>query len=177
VLFDNSYALRAFQEGIEHLQPADWSKLRAIVRTRMPDATGWSIVAQADDLIQEVVLRTLEGKRRYDPAISLIAFLIQGTKSIASGWHKSEDKYRSASQAEPSYAPQPEMELTKEEVFRRLWNRLKDDVVGRQVFALWWEGFTGREIQESLDIDGRAFDAARKRIFRLIKSLSPMRPA
>jgi DNA-directed RNA polymerase specialized sigma24 family protein len=149
-------------------------------------AQGKEAGCEGQDLLQEALLRTFAGDRRWNCVVPFDCYLKGVIKSLAYNCHSADAlQHRSHTQqteaeAESScldqaasVAPNVECQLEAIERLQHIRTLLKDDPIAMAVLDSWNKGMTGPEIQKSMGLSNSAYDTTRKRIRR---KADPWRP-
>lgn len=166
------------------LTDADLLRLRAVARLRaraLPPAggTGWP------DLLQEAVLRALDGSRRWPPGVPLMVFLGGVMRSLcAEHWrrYRREGKELSAVAGAaanawqgtvarvPDHSPgsDPEQSYASAQALAALDRLFADDAVALRVLAGLADGLTAAEIRHLYDLGEMEYDTIRRRMRRAL---------
>ena len=167
--------------AIEALSPGDKLKLAAI-DDRMRGGTGLG----RGDLVQEAVLRALDGSRKCPRSISIMAFLVESMRSIAG--HERVKNRRNvpltevgetldASVLDPAILPRNAEDglIDKQEsaVVQAIHAEFEDDPEAQLVLMGWMDGLRGAAMLEATDLNQGQFDYAAKRIRTKMRRLYP----
>lgn len=162
------------RRAIDALTTADIRKLRRYATLRMSAYRGMIFNSDADELLDEAIVRTLEQKRKWNyEHVDFVTHLLGCMRSIANGLIVRA--YR-----EVEVLTEYERNRQKEE-FDHYWpkqildqvrHRLRNDGVALQVLDLALLENSRREICQALNMRADVYDAARKRISRCIDSLA-----
>jgi DNA-directed RNA polymerase specialized sigma24 family protein len=167
--------------AIEALSPGDKLKL-AVIDDRMRGGTGLG----RGDLLQEVVLRALDGSRKCPRSVSFMAFLVESMRSIA-GHERAKnrrnvpltevDETLDASVLDPDSLPQnAEDGLIDEQesaLVQAIHTEFDDDPEAQLVLMRWMDGLRGAAMLEATGLNQRQFDYAAKRIRTKMRRLYP----
>ena len=140
------------------------------------------------DLMQEAMMLTLSGDRRWNKSVTFPAHLLGVIRSTAWNWGKKFDEDEARLESElvtqdcegneqnpflnaPSTHPSPERITVVNDLLDRVQPLLKDDQLASQVFEGLRGGLTGPDIQEILGIAQDEFDAKVKKIYRRARSV------
>jgi DNA-directed RNA polymerase specialized sigma24 family protein len=145
-------------QAIEKLSKADLCKIRKVAELK-----GWH---DWEDLLSEVLLRALMGKRRYDKSIDFVTFLIGSMRGMHSN---NKEKSRKLEQLDPAY----DLASREKRVDERLQDEadlaerlqlLGDDPEARMLFLDLACGMNKQEIKLKRSLSDRKFAAIMKRI-------------
>ena len=110
-----------------------------------------------DDLLQETVLRVLEGRRRWPRRLPKISFLAGVARSIASDW-------RSQQLDLPSFAPDPEGDAIANLDFEKLLNLFSDDPAAQTIIVGIADGARGEELKVLSGLKDTQYESKRAKI-------------
>jgi RNA polymerase sigma-70 factor (ECF subfamily) len=171
------------REAIESLSDPDLARLQA-VSFRYGGGSG---VSSADDLLQESVLRALDGRRRCPRGVGVVRFLAEAMRSIAS----SERKTAGRRPEEPLVhvtedgRPLPVPDASKavdvelggrqeaEQILQSVMGLFADDDVATTIVEGDIDGLTPGEIRDLLDLDETSYNTKRRLIRRRIQKAFP----
>jgi hypothetical protein len=144
----------------------EYERLLRFAHYRMLGVRVWVSDTDAKDLANEAIIRTLEGKRIWDPEKQpLFIHLLGCVSSIANGRFKQAAKFTELSDSHVSKERiQPQLEAKAN--IERLRSRLRGDTVALRVLQTLLDGDPPMEAQETLRIPQKVYTAARKRIYR-----------
>jgi len=170
--------------AIRTLTDVGWVRLRKIAR-----AFALSRPADADDLLQRAMMRTLEGKRRCPRDVDIIKFLADVMRSIASDWAKARRRrpdHRAVPLEggpddppidPPEDRPDQEEQLIEAEEAARLRQRVidlfADDVEAQVMVEGIMEGMEGEALRATTGLDKTAFASKRRQIRRQLDKTYP----
>jgi RNA polymerase sigma-70 factor (ECF subfamily) len=167
---DIGHALRA-------LSDEDLVRLKALARLwsrGLPGGLGWV------DVLNEAIVRTLDGSRHWPPGVPLLAFLSGVMRSICddhwrrvrqeSGWLvQGQDASDAGTAAEEAEAPpDPERVLAAAQALASVNQLFASDAAALKIIAGLAEGLTAREICRLYDMSEREYDSTRKRMRRTL---------
>jgi DNA-directed RNA polymerase specialized sigma24 family protein len=147
---------------------ADLLRLKAIARLHargLPGGVDWM------DLLQEAILRALQGSRRRPPDLPIVAFLAGVMRSIRSEhWRRVQREAEAHAQlAAQSQAPaEPEQRLAAAQALAAIDRLFADDVAALQIIAGLGEGLAPDGIREVYRMSKRDYDSTRKRMRRIL---------
>lgn len=166
--------------AVEALTPADKLKLSAI-DDLMRGGTGFG----KGDLVQEAVLRALDGSRKCPRHVPIMAFLIETMRSIA-GHERTKhgrtvfvadlDDPVPAGVSDPAAGCDPEEELIRKQeaaAVQRIDRLFGDDPEAQLVLMGWSEELKGAALQEATGLDSGKLHYAIKRIRTRMRKLYP----
>lgn len=169
-------------DAIRALQSKDLRRLRVsgrlLSRPNTRTAFGWT----ADDLLQEAILRTYEGNRRWRPErVDFVRHLTEAMRSIASQWRRQGQPPGEHGAVDvgalPDNRPSPVAEADEQEEaaaeMARLQTQFQDDE--HATYILWGieEGQDRAGIMEKAGMTLKHYDAARKRLTRAALKSKP----
>lgn len=170
---DDLATLGEVKKAIEALTNADYAKLMLIARyfckARIADPS-----IESDDLLQEAIVRTLTGTRKWKKGISLLKHLDRTMESISSYYIEKQSKSpridslsdNNEQLQAPIPAPSVSIEVTdKIESVLRLF---KNDEIALKYLQLKGEGLQPSDIQSKLNINNTQYDTITRRIRRRI---------
>ena len=159
--------------AIQALSDADLVRLKALARLwsrGLPAGLGWA------DVLNEAILRALEGTRSWPPGVPLVAFLSGVMRSICDDqWRQLRrealarhgDVTELAASAEDG-APGIERTLAAAQALVEINRLFAGDPPVLKIIAGLSEGLTAREIQQAYRMAERDYDTARKRMRRAL---------
>ncbi|MCB1058132.1 MAG: hypothetical protein KDD11_21745 [Acidobacteria bacterium] len=133
------------------------------------------------DLIQEAMLRTLDGDRKWQPAkVTFVQHLYGAIKSIAYAWRTKSERGDAAEVPDSDHARSSELTvetfgsssgnpvtaLEVREDLNRIHEYFREDRDVVEILAGWEEGMGGPEIQELAEISENEYRAAVRRLRR-----------
>ncbi len=154
---------------ISSLQKVDWAKLQLIARSFFKIRSLSHTWAEPEDLLQEAIIKTLGGERKWRKSrVSIIRHLERTMESISG--HIAEHRATSSeklSLIRPSSGPpSPEKVLQDKTSLQNIRETLGEDAEAFEVLFLRAEGRSSAEIRTLLCIGPKEYDAIRKRIDR-----------
>lgn len=165
------------REAIEGLSDADYAKLmliaRGFARTRIRGS-----VVEPEDLLQEAVAKTLDGRRTWNRSVSILKHLDRVMESDAG--HVAEKQATHAPGPIPegadepaASAPDPSIAVVAQDELDDLLGLFAGDEQALDVVHLRREGFSASEIQQELGMSKTRYETVTKRIRRRVaKNLS-----
>jgi len=174
-------------EAINALEAAEFLYLRNFARARanLLRYLGKDKGRDEQDLLQEAIVATLEGRRTWNEEISLVKHLTGAMRSISSAWgqeraetHFEEEPVQSSTEGSPSSREDilpavtidPERIVQAREDLKRVHDLFSEDALALDVVTLRGQGFTSKEIQKQLAISAAEFEAASRRVRRTLNS-------
>lgn len=167
-------------EGLRRLSDDDLRKLGQVARIR---AIGLHAVDWEADLLHEAIVRMLDGRRKWPREVSLVTFLVETMRSIASDhWRRLENPVvRSESEVvadgeadgsvvgnAPDEAMQPERRAMAAETLAAIEALFGEDADALQVIDGMASGRSPREIQEETGMDATRYASTQRRIRRRV---------
>ena len=167
--------------------PADWQRAKTIATAMCKGLNGWT----PDDLLQEVLVKLLDGTRVWPSGVHPLVVLKTAMHSIASNARKHEDASpidddvaldpheADADDATPvvhgKSTVTPEDQTSGKQQLAALYAALGGDAELEFVVLAWANGLRGAEAREELGWDDKRYDAARNRLQRRLAALDPDR--
>jgi RNA polymerase sigma-70 factor (ECF subfamily) len=168
---DVEAAIRAFSV-------LEWSRLNQLAKS-FTFKTGWGF----EDLLQEAIMRTLQGTRNCPTDVDIMKHLIDAMSSIADG---EREKAHNQTPHEPTAMPgvedaedPPSSEWSAEEnlVYEagraEILATFDDDPVARDLVEGILAGFDTEQLKELTGLQGTAYNTKRTLIRRRLLKLSP----
>ncbi len=168
-------------------QPADWQRAKAIADGFCGGLTGW----KPDDLLQETMLKLLDGTRIWPRGIHPLVVLKTAMHSVASNVRKHNDASPidesmvvdplevedddKTPQAHGKVTVTPEDETSGKQQMAALYAALGGDEDLELLVIAWAGGARGAEAREELGWDEKKYDAVRNRLLRRLAVLDPDR--
>jgi len=161
--------------AIHALSDAQLVRLRALARLwsrGLPGGLGWA------DVLNEAIVRVLDGSRPWPPGVPLLAFLSGVMRSICDDqWRRARreallrvgdlaDRIPAGEETEP--APDPERVLAAAQALAAIHELFAADPCALKIIAGLAEGLTAAEICRHYDMAERDYDTARKRMRRAL---------
>jgi hypothetical protein len=162
----------AIAAALHALVPSgEYERLVRFAHWRLLGIKVWVSDTEAQDLANEAIIRTLEGKRIWNPEKhSLFIHLVRCVSSIANERFKQTGKFAELSDVHASkerIQPQLEAKLN----MQRLRTRLRGDKIALSVLETMLDDDPPMEARKALKIPPNVYAAARKRIYRQAKRL------
>jgi len=163
--------------AIRDLSDTDLLRLRALAALRargLPGGITWS------DLLNEAVLRALDGSRRWSPDVPLVAFLAGIMRSLSSEyWHRSrrevvamrslhDDDGGAAQWHALVSASDPERAVAAAEMSAAIDRLFAADAMALRIIAGLANGLTAAEIRRLYGLDEVDYDTIRRRMRRTL---------
>ncbi len=149
------------------LTDADLLRLRAVARLRAralpPGSVGWP------DLLQESVLRALDGSRSWPAGVALIAFLGGIMRSLCTE-HWRRYRWEGIADCVPDSSPgsDPERSYASVQALAALDRLFADDPVALRVLAGLADDLSAAEIRLHYGLSEVEYDTARRRMRRTL---------
>ncbi|HEV2855671.1 MAG TPA: hypothetical protein VHC97_22985 [Thermoanaerobaculia bacterium] len=178
-------------QAIAGLTTADLRKLQKFARFRMAALGRLSRGRDHEDLLEEAMTATLDGRRAWrKSSVTFVNHLIAVMRSTSDNWATREDQ-REVVEAELYGAAQGEDEaddllgavkptpagqdtqLIEKEALEALEASVSDDPVAREVLSALQLGLKGQELKETLGITEDQLRAAMRKIDRRTQALQP----
>jgi DNA-directed RNA polymerase specialized sigma24 family protein len=155
-------------------------RLKEFAQWRMRVVGRKALGRNAEDLVSEALVSTLEGRRVWNEEVDFYRHLLGAIRSISSRWRGTavEEYPQSQLSNEPGQGPiesvatnvDPERILGAKERLEQVKKLFETDSLASQVVALFGLGYTAKEVQKELAISAREYGAAAKRIRRKLDS-------
>jgi DNA-directed RNA polymerase specialized sigma24 family protein len=156
--------------AIRALSDTDLVRLKALAQLwsrGLPGGLGWV------DILNEAIVRVLDGSRPWPPAVPLLAFLSGVMRSIClDHWRRArrevtgEDLDAMVEEAEE--APDQERTLAAAQALSEVTRLFAHDPQARKIIAGLTEGLSAKEIQRHYAMSETEYDSARKRMRRTL---------
>jgi hypothetical protein len=166
------------EAAIRSFSVADWARLRKLGKAFEYD-TGW----EREDLVQEAILRTLQGTRNCPNDIDVMKHLIETMSSIADGEReKAHNQALHLPTAQPGLqgAVDPtsaewsaEEKLLYEGEVAEILANFDDDPVARELVEGILAGFDTEQLKELTGLEGTPYNSKRTLVRRRLLKLSP----
>ena len=151
--------------AIDSLSEDEIDYLLNYAHYRMLRARAMVLHSDAEDLLNEAILRTRGGTRKWNPTKTFRAHLVGCMNSIANEWSKRGSKYTTLSDSHVSkYTTEAGVEARLN--LDRLQRSLRGDSVALSVLETVQDGLSPKEACQLLNIDEHIYWAARKRLKR-----------
>jgi hypothetical protein len=190
VPIDGKKAVRTREEveaNIRAFSAADWARLHKLANSFKFD-TKWDL----EDLLQEAIVRTLQGTRNCPIDVTVIKHLIETMSSIADGEREKAHNQTPHVPISPASidttveptgqrADPPSLDWSAEErlVYEsgktEILTMFNDDSVARELVDGVLAGFDTEQLQELTGLRGTAYNTKRTLIRRRLLKLSPKR--
>ena len=158
--------------ALQALSDADLVRLKALARLwsrGLPGGFGWA------DMLNEAIVRVLDGSRPWPPDVPLLAFLSGVMRSICDDqWRRARREplvrrpVRSRGVPAEETAPDPERTLVAAQALAEVHRLFADDPCALKIIAGLGEGLSAREICRLYGMAEREYDTARKRMRRAL---------
>ena len=159
--------------AIRVLSDTDLVRLKALARLwsqGLPGGLGWV------DVLNEAIVRVLDGSRPWPPGVPLLAFLSGVMRSICDDhWRRARRERSGAEEAdldalveEAQAAPDQERTLAAAQALAEVNRLFANDPAARKIIAGLTEGLDAREIRRLYDLSELEYDTARKRMRRAL---------
>ncbi len=155
--------------AMKALSESELRRLRSYAASMEFVLRGLRYYADADDLLHEAIARTLDGIRKWKPQRVDLPMHLKGCmRSIADEY---DEKGRRHSEKPLEEVPsEDEPGLYRRVLLKKASLFLKSDAVAFEVFNLLLCGHTAGTVRSILDIDGKTYNAARKRMIRNLRA-------
>ncbi|MGE0420693.1 MAG: sigma-70 family RNA polymerase sigma factor [Reyranellaceae bacterium] len=157
--------------ALKALSDADLVRLKSLARLwsrGLPGGIGWA------DVLNEAILRSLDGSRRWPPDVPLLAFLSGVMRSIRDEhWRRARRDHAllvASPDADGSVAApdNPERVLAAAQALGAINVLFADDPAALKILAGLAEGMTAGDIRLHYDMSEREYDSTRKRMRRAL---------
>jgi len=157
--------------ALRTLSDADLVRLKSLARLwsrGLPGGFGWA------DVLNEAIMRSLDGSRRWPPEVPLLAFLSGVMRSICDEHWRRARRDRALLVAAPDahgsvIAPDnPERVLAAAQALGAINGLFADDPAALKILAGMAEGMTAHDIRLHSDMSERDYDSTRKRMRRAL---------
>ncbi len=170
---DDQFAtLQEARSAIENLQDTDYKKLMLIACHFAKNKLKGTII-EPDDLLHQAILKTLNGRRRWNRRFSIIEHL-DGVMKSDSGHEADKRTARGFSQLPEDNVesidqqPSPEALLLIRDELKDLLDLFDGDEIALKLLRLKGDGFSASEIQLELGIEKKHYETVTKRIRRRV---------
>ncbi len=157
--------------ALRALSDADLVRLKALARLwsrGLPGGLGWT------DILNEAVVRCLDGSRRWPPDVPLLAFLSGVMRSICDdhwrrmrrdlGWLVADP----ASGERVAAPGDPERLVASAQALSAIHGLFAADPAAQKVLAGMTDGLAASDIRARYDMSAREYDSTRKRMRRTL---------
>jgi DNA-directed RNA polymerase specialized sigma24 family protein len=159
--------------AIRALSDPDLVRLKALARLwsrGLPGGLGWV------DVLNEAIVRVLDGSRAWPPGVPLLAFLSGVMRSICDDhWRRARREFAGDHLADPGAlveeaegAPDPERTLAAAQALAEVNRMFARDPQVQKILAGLAEGLGAREICQRYGLSDVEYDTARKRMRRAL---------
>jgi DNA-directed RNA polymerase specialized sigma24 family protein len=159
--------------AIRVLSDGDLVRLKALARLwsrGLPGGLGWV------DVLNEAIVRVLDGSRPWPPGVPLLAFLSGVMRSICDDhWRRARRELPVADEAdldalveEAEAAPDQERTLAAAQALAEVNRLFANDPQAQKIIAGLAEGLGAREICRLYELSEQEYDTARKRMRRAL---------
>ena len=165
-------------QAMAGLTTVDLRKLQRFARFRMAALGGLSRGRDHEDLLEEAMTATLDGRRTWrKSSVTLVNHLMAVMRSTSDNWATREDQ-REVVEAKLYGAAQDEdasqdTQLIEKEALEALEASISDDSVAREVLSALQLGLKGQELKETLGITEDQLRAATRKLDRRAQALQP----
>lgn len=154
--------------AIHALSDSDLVRLKALARLwsrGLPGGIGWA------DVLNEAIVRVLDGSRPWPPQVPLLAFLSGVMRSICDDhWRRARREF-SRDELDPQASeetPDPERTLAAAQQLAAVHQLFAGDRCALKIIAGLAEGLGAREICAHYGLTAVEYDSARKRMRRAL---------
>ncbi len=157
--------------ALRALSDTDLVRLKALARLwsrGLPGGLGWV------DVLNEAVVRSLDGSRRWPPDVPLLAFLSGVMRSIRDEHWRRARRDHALLVATPDQSwsvaatDDPERVLAAAQALGAITSLFADDPAALKILAGLAEGMTATDIRLHYDMSERDYDTTRKRMRRTL---------
>ncbi len=176
---DDCYTVAEVKALLASLDREDHARLAQIAKYRVSMSPG----LESQELLNEAVVRVLEGVRGWPRGIDAIRVLDMAMKSIVNAelkhrkvvldHAKREQQSLAGSVVNAATSPTMENGLHAEQLLDRIFGALSSDPEVLGVAMGRAEGMTGCEIQRQFNLSAKQYEAARRRYTRKITNIIP----
>ncbi len=156
------------ERALRRLSDGDLLRLRALASLRargLPGGIAWA------DLLQEAVLRALDGSRGWPAGVPFVAFLAGVMRSLAGEyWRRSqrEAKIVEAASGAADRAGDPEQAYAAGQALAAIDRVFAEDPTALKIIAGLADGLTAAEIQRHYGMSALEYDNGRRRMRRTL---------
>lgn len=160
-------------DALAAITQEDFGRLCAYARSRLFYVLLYIPHLQASDLITEAIVRTLDGRRKWDTDYPLEIHLWRTADSIAWELGQQHSKLLAIRNRNRNYHEDGDVDRTLQasQLLNRLMTRLAGDTVATNVLNSRLEGFQPNQTCQMLNITDHVYQAARKRIVRAFERI------
>lgn len=157
--------------ALRMLSDADLVRLKALARLwsrGLPGGLGWA------DVLNEAIVRSLDGSRRWPPDVPLLAFLSGVMRSICDEhWRRARRDHALLVVAPDQVwsvvaTDDPERVLAAAQTLGAINGMFADDAAALKIIAGLAEGMSATDIRLHYDMSEREYDSTRKRMRRAL---------
>jgi DNA-directed RNA polymerase specialized sigma24 family protein len=165
--------------AVERLSAADLLRLRSAARFLVAGMGEKRRGETWEDLLQEAVLRSLTGARKWPADVDVRTFLIGTMRSIVSSWIKRSPEMVSEEDLQLRSDGDPALNLVAgATLLESIRGQLSADATDLKIFECMLMGLKGPETAERTGISLSQYQSAVKRIRRIIKRIEqPVAPS
>ena len=131
------------------------------------------VLEDAEDIVQDLFVRLWENDAKYESLNSLQTYLYTSARNASLDFlkHKEvEKRYADHAMRQDEADEDPDMKVLEEELYRTLWQHVEELPQRRkEIFKLYLEGKTEREIGELLGVSAETVKIAKKESVRYIR--------
>ena len=169
-------------DAIQHLQKSDFAKLMLIARSFTKKRRLNGAYAEPEDLLQEAIAKTLDGRRRWSREVSIIRHLDRVMESDSG--HFAERRELEAKRGRDhmydpdlhpesaSLEPSPEDRVRDRDALDNVLASFAGDEESLQLIRLKGDDLLASEIRRELGMSKTEYDTVTKRIRRRLANLS-----
>ena len=169
-------------DAIQNLQESDFAKLMVIARFFARKRKLAAVDAEPEDLLQEAIAKTLDGRRRWSREVSMIRHLDRVMESDSGhiverrdveAKRRREHMYDPDLLPEPaSLEPNPEARVRNRDALDNALASFAGDERALQLIRLKGDDLSASEIRRQLGMRKTEYDTVTKRIRRRVANLS-----
>lgn len=170
------------EAAIRNLHPADFVRLHHVADLLACSLVGLGLGVSSDDLLQEAIVRTLGGNRRWRLSVTFVNHLIATMRSIA---NHTRDELKTAIVVDRAHdesspelfdgwgmaprAPDPREIAMIRQLIKQMLTRSADPPEVQRFIECLLEGMSGQAIQRELGIGEDQYQAIMTRLRRRIR--------
>lgn len=144
-------------------------KLRNYARFMVGSVPGVRQYAEADDLLNEAILRTLDERRKWKPDKTCFDTYLKGCmRSLANRHGIEAARYAGEETAVEPSSPEHSTDLL---IFDKVRSQLKGDRAALEVLDLLLKSYFPAEIRQILNVKQGVYNAARARVSRCMRRI------